>query len=137
MPAVSSAYELLVEDGYIRVVFRGTQDFATTNRAIADAARMAREKGLRAVMFDFTHADAKRYFTETVRHGEVAAELGFTTDLRTAFYRPTDFDVIDFMETVARNRGYDARAFTSEEQAVRWLRGEGPEVPGGLPPGDG
>ncbi|OGA55601.1 MAG: hypothetical protein A3G81_20170 [Betaproteobacteria bacterium RIFCSPLOWO2_12_FULL_65_14] len=118
---MSSAYDVVVEDGFIRVIYRGRQDFETTNRSIADAARLAKQAGITSVLFDFTFADPRGYFAETVRHGEMARDLGMSFEFRLAFYSPTQFDAVDFMETVARNRGYAARAFGREGDAVKWL----------------
>jgi hypothetical protein len=71
--------------------------------------------------FDFRLADPRGYFAETVRHGEIAGGFGLSIEFRIAFYSPSHFDAIDFMETVARNRGYTARAFRREEDALKWL----------------
>jgi len=118
---VSSAYEIAVEEGFLRVIYRGRQDFQVTNQSIADAARSAKRARIKAILFDFTHADPRGYFAETVRHGEMAGELGLTQEFRIAFHSPTQFEAVDFMETVARNRGYTARAFSSEDEALKWL----------------
>ncbi len=120
---MSSAYDLVVEGRFIRVIYHGRQDFDTTNESIAAAAERARQEGVTAVLFDFTFADPQGYFAETVRHGEMAGGLGLTLEFRIAFYSPTQFAAVDFMETVARNRGHTARAFGREEDAVKWLTG--------------
>lgn len=119
-----SAYDLVVERSFIRVIYHGRQDFETTNKSIAAAVERARQEGTTSVLFDFTFAEPQGYFAETVRHGETAGELGLTLEFRIAFYSPTQFDAIDFMETVARNRGHAARAFSREEDAVKWLTGQ-------------
>jgi hypothetical protein len=117
----SSSYDLRVEDGFIRVTYHGRQDFAITNNSIADAARLAKQAGITSVMFDFTSADPRGYLAETIKHGETAIEQGMSVEFRIAFYSPTHFDAVDFMETVARNRGYTARAFSDADAAVKWL----------------
>lgn len=109
-------------EGFIRVVFRGPQNFETTSNAIVEGARLVKRTGILDVMFDFQFADPKGYFAETVRHAEDAQELGLPLELRIAFFSPTQFDVVDFMATVAVNRGYTARAFSREEDALEWLR---------------
>jgi hypothetical protein len=119
----AAPYEIASGDGFIRVVYRGRLDFDITNRSVAEAALLGKQAGTYAVMFDFAAADPRGYFAETVKHGEMAAQLGMSTQFRIAFYSPTQFDAIDFMETVARNRGYDARAFKVEEEALKWLKG--------------
>lgn len=121
MDGISSAYEVAVEDGFIRVIYRGRQDFEITNKSVEEAAALAKQTGIKSILFDFAAADPRGYFAETVRHGEMAADLGMSVEFRIAFYSPTQFDAIDFMETVARNRGYTARAFRREEDAVKWL----------------
>lgn len=118
---MTADYELVLKDHFVRVIFHGKQDFVTTNQAIADAAQLAKQAGIKSVMFDFRLADPRGYFAETVRHGEIAPGLGLSVDFRIALYSPSSFDAIDFMETVAQNRGYTARAFRREEEAVKWL----------------
>ena len=118
---MSAAYEIVVENGFIRVIYRGRQNFEITNKSITEAAALAQQRGIKSFLFDFAAADPRGYFAETVRHGEMAADLGMSVEFRVAFYSPTQFDAIDFMETVARNRGYTARAFHREEDAVKWL----------------
>jgi hypothetical protein len=75
------------------------------------------------VLFDFSAGDPRGYFAETVRHAEMAGALGMSRQFRIAFYSPAQFDAVDFMETVARNRGYEARAFPDEAEALKWLTG--------------
>lgn len=118
---MSATYDVVAEAGFIRVFCRGRQDFETTNKVIAEAARLAKQTGIRSVLFDFALADPAGYFAEAVQHGEMATELGVALDFRLAFYSPADFQAVDFMETVARNRGYNARAFKDEKEALKWL----------------
>jgi hypothetical protein len=119
---MDSAYELYVADGILNVVFRGVQDFETTERAIAEGAKLLTGQGIGSVLFDFESANADAYFTETVRHAERAEKLGLSRQLRLAFYSPRNLDTLEFMATVAVNRGYTARAFTSRDEALLWLK---------------
>jgi len=118
---VASGYELVVADRLIRVVFRGPQDFQTTEDAIVEGSSLVKEKGLACVLFDFRFANPDGYFSEVVRHAERAEKLGLSHDLRIAFFSPTQGALMDFMATVAVNRGWNARAFRDEEAALKWL----------------
>ena len=119
---MDAGYVVQVADGVLRVVFRGRQDFETTENAIAEGARLLRDKNLGSVLFDFDAADASGYFAETVRHAEGAEKLGLAHELRLAFCSARDLEAMEFMATVAANRGYRARAFRREKDALRWLK---------------
>lgn len=119
---MDAAYSLSVVDGILQVVFRGMQDFQTTESAIAEGAKILAEQHIRRVLFDFEAAQANGYFTETVRHAERAEKLGLSRNLRLAFYGPHIRDTVEFMATVAANRGYTARAFGDRDEALRWLK---------------
>lgn len=119
---MDSRYDLFVADGILHVVFRGIQDFQTTENAITEGAKLLTEQKLDKVLFNFESAEANGYFTETVRHAERAEKLGLSRNLRLAFYAPHIRDTVEFMATVATNRGYTAHAFTSQEDAARWLK---------------
>jgi hypothetical protein len=121
---MDAAYELSIVEGVLQVVFRGAQNFDTTENAIQEGAKLLVEQGIGCVLFDFEAAQANGYFTETVRHAERAEKLGLSRDLRLAFYGPHIRDTVEFMATVATNRGYVARAFQDREEALRWLRKE-------------
>ncbi len=118
---MDAGYSLSVVDGILHVVFRGPQDFQTTENAIAEGAKILGERHIRRVLFDFEASNANGYFTETVRHAERAEKLGLSRDLRLAFYGPHIRDTVEFMATVAANRGYTARAFADRDEAMRWL----------------
>jgi hypothetical protein len=118
---VPSGYDILVEDRYLHVIYRGDQDFATTNQAIREAAQRARDSGAHALLFNISRSNRDGYISEVVRHAEMARELGLN-GFRIAFYGPPEkLDAVAFMETVARNRGFNARGFTDIDEAVKWL----------------
>lgn len=119
---MEASYALSVLDGILRVAFRGMQDFQTTENAIVEGAKMLAERHIRRVLFDFEAGNANGYFTETVRHAERAEKLGLSRNLRLAFYAPHMRDTVEFMATVAANRGYTARAFGDRDEALRWLK---------------
>jgi hypothetical protein len=96
-------------------------DYRASSR-IAEGAKRLAEQRIRRVLFDFQAAQADGYFTETVRHAERAEKLGLSRKLRLAFYAPDLPDSVEFMATVACNRGYTARAFGERDEAMRWLR---------------
>ena len=118
---MGSSYDLFVAHGVLHVVFRGVQDFQTTEAAIAEGAKMLKEHGILCVLFNFDAAIANGYLTETVRHAERAEKLGLSRQLRLAFFSSKHSDTVEFMATVALNRGYKARAFGSADEALAWL----------------
>jgi hypothetical protein len=88
------------------------------------------------VLFDLRQADLANYYSYTVRHGELAPRLGLDTSFVLAFVsRPGAIDVAQFMERVAINRGWRARAFTDLAAAEKWL-GASPSRPAMSPTND-
>jgi hypothetical protein len=123
---MDAGYELSVVDRVLQLVFRGKLDFETTERAIAEGAKVLTEQGIDTVLFDFAAADPNGYIAETVRHAERAERLGLSRNLRLAFYGGHSRDTVEFMATVASNRGYVARAFANRDDALHWLKQPAP-----------
>jgi hypothetical protein len=93
-----------------------------------DDAREAREKvdlliektGVADVLVDLREADS---FLDTVEIYEFAAD--FDSSMRIAMLYDADqsmFEDLQFLETVAINRGNDFSMHASRQEAVRWLR---------------
>ena len=118
--------ELLFDDepGFVRVRFTGLwsipKDSPVTKR-ILDECR-ARKKEL--LLIDFS--GVKLSLAERFRLG--ASALDFAGKLRkiAVIGRPDLMDRQRFGEMVARNRGINIRAFTSHDDAARWLLAEEP-----------
>ena len=117
-----SSFELWVYDRVVRVRQRGVPDFEETNRSLAGAAELAKASAIHHVLFDLRDADVANYYSYAARHAELAPSLGFDTGFTIAILgRPEAEEVLGFYEKVARSHGWQARAFTDEAAAERWI----------------
>jgi hypothetical protein len=115
-----------VARGVVVVQHTGRLEYADTNKAIAAAVEAAVKAGTKRVLFDLTRADVSNYYSYTVRHAEVAPELGLDTSYRLAFVGNQEaVDTLSFIETVTRNHGWKSRHFLDVDEAMRWLAGDG------------
>ena len=115
-------FEVEARAGVVVICLQGSLDYEETNRAISRAVEAAAKASTTRMLFDLRRADLANYYSYTVRHAEVAPRLGLHTGFTLAFLgAPAAHDVIAFMEMVARNRGWRARAFTRLGEAMKWL----------------
>ena len=121
-PPDDAKYDIREEQGIIRCVFRGRLHLPTTDKAIADSAAAATAAGCKSVLFDFANADFSDYVFASLEHARVARSLGLDSTFRIAFVNPTERHIVEYIETVARNRGYNAKAFTGYPEAIAWLK---------------
>jgi hypothetical protein len=114
---------ITVEDGIIRVVYRGKADFQVTTDMLRKVARIALENKSSLLLFDAREADYQGYQVEAINHAEQGPSLGNYRTFRIALLGPKGYDeMFRYFENVAVNRGYRSRAFTDESEAVAWLR---------------
>lgn len=101
----------------------GRLEYVDTNKAIAAAADAAKTKGTRLVLVDLTRADVANYYSHTVRHAEVAPDLGLDSTYKLAFVgSPEAVDILEFIVRVMSNHGWQARCFFNVDEAVAWLQ---------------
>jgi hypothetical protein len=115
-------FRIEVTKGVVVVTHTGRLEYADTNKAIAAASEAAVKAGTKQVLFDFRQADIANYYSYAVRHAEFAPDFGLDTTYKIAFLGlPEAIDVLSFMETVAKNHGWQARYFFHFEGALVWL----------------
>lgn len=62
-----------------------------------------------------------------MRHAELLPRIGFDASFRSAIVGlPGQADVMDFIVSVGRNRGWTVRRFLDMEEAVQWIHGKAP-----------
>jgi hypothetical protein len=116
-------FDVRADAGVCRVALHGALDYDESNKAIAAAAECAAQHRVDRVLFDLRDADASNYYSYIVRHAEEAPSLGFERSYRVAFVaRPESMPVVEFMALVARNHGWQARAFAEIDEADGWLQ---------------
>ena len=122
-PSAALKVEIQTRGGIVIVCLSGSLEYEETNQAIAAAVDAAGVGGTSRILFDMRRADLANYYSYTVRHAEVAPQLGLHTGFVLGFVGPRAAqDVLCFMENVARNRGWKARSFTSMVDAFKWLK---------------
>jgi hypothetical protein len=100
----------------------GRLEYADTNKAIAAAVAAAVEIGGKRILFDLSRADVSNYYSYSVRHAEFAPDLGLDTTYKLAFVGGSEaVDLLSFIETVTRNRGWKSRYFVDTDAAITWL----------------
>jgi len=120
---VTQDIQITVEDGLIRVVYRGVVEYGATTDMLREVARIGSEAQSRLVLFDVREADYRHYHAETIRHAQEGPALGIDQwTFRMAFLGSGINEMLRYIENVSVNRGFRVRAFTDEAEAVAWLR---------------
>lgn len=85
---------------------------------------MALEIGSKKIIIDARSSGLVNYYNYVVRHAELLPSIGFDGSFRSAIVGlPEQVDVMDFIVSVGRNRGWTVRRFVDMEEATRWLAG--------------
>ncbi|HZM36177.1 MAG TPA: hypothetical protein VFC18_17015 [Burkholderiales bacterium] len=102
----------------------GSPLFDETTRALAAVVKMALEIGSKKIIIDARSSGLVNYYNYVVRHAELLPSIGFDGSFRSAIVGlPEQVDVMDFIVSVGRNRGWTVRRFVDMEEATRWLAG--------------
>jgi len=121
---MSAKFDVYVDRGVVVVAHVGNLQFDQTNKAIIAAVEAARNVGSKRVLFDLRRAQLANYYSYSVRHAELAPELGLDTGYKLAVVgAPEAHDILSFMVRVARNRGWRCRCFFDVGRALKWLGG--------------
>jgi len=121
---MSQDNSITVEHGLIRVVYRGTVEYGATTAMLGEVARIGAETRSRLLLFDIREADYQNYYTDTVRHAQEGPALGIEQKtFRIAFLGSERNPMLQFIEDVTVNRGFEVKVFTEESEALAWLRG--------------
>jgi hypothetical protein len=111
-----------VRDGIVWVELRGDIAFQDSVRAMRMAAEAAREHGIDRLMFDIRGSRHPDFHASTLESARLAPDLGLNTALNCAVLGEAGDPRLPFIEDVAANRGFKARAFSDEPRAVAWLK---------------
>lgn len=124
-------YSLKLEGKFLKVTVWGDYDHGRAIEAFDEVMAVATEKGVAGVLFDCEelNADDKatmEQYEYSIHVVDRLAEVRRNPEagpMRLAYFgRPNPEDLEDFGETVAQNRGGNARFFTEKEEAEAWLR---------------
>jgi hypothetical protein len=113
--------ETELRDGVLWIRVAGVVLFQTALAAMKAAAEGARGHGTDRLIFDIrggTYPDFHASMLESVRR---ASDVGLTPALRIAILGLPGDPKLPFIEDVAANRGFRARSFSDEADAVAWV----------------
>ena len=106
----------------------GKTELAELQKVGTNLIHLAKQENCFCILTDLNHADLHvttleifnlpQYLTEIAK----AEELNVYS-LRRAFVALKDQAILDFYETVSRNRSHHTRLFFDFEEAKNWLRG--------------
>ena len=116
--------KITAEDGIVRVVYRGKVEFDLTTEMLREVAGMAMKNNASSLLFDIRDADYTHYHVEAIEHTEQGPALGIERTFRIAFLGASGEEMLQFVENVTTNRGYQSKAFTDESEALAWLRSD-------------
>jgi hypothetical protein len=119
---MSADIQIAVEQGITRVVYRGRFQFEVTTEMLRKVGRIAAENLSDRLLIDVREAGEGQYHVNAIRHAEQAHELGIDRGFRIALLVRQGDPRFPYVEDVLVNRGFQAKAFTDEAEALAWLR---------------
>ena len=114
--------QVKMEQGIVRVVYRGKPQFHLTTEMMREVGRVASENRSTMLLFDVREAEDSEYHVSAIKHTELAPALGINQSYRTALLGRKGDPRLPYIEDVAVNRGFRLKVFTDEAEAVAWLR---------------
>jgi hypothetical protein len=115
--------QITVEPELIRVVYRGKVEIDATTEMLRRVGQLAAEHQIQLLLFDLRTADYRNYYVGAIQHAEDGPSLGIKYTFRVAFLGMNGGPMLRYIEDVVVNRGYQARIFVDESEAITWLRG--------------
>jgi hypothetical protein len=101
-----------------KVVFSGLKHGDLMNIQIQE---LSKQYNCNRFLLDAGEMKLDNSFIDTYYLAEHFEKLGFKKDYRIAFIYSQDDDLYLFLELVLQNRGYAARFFKDEPEALEWL----------------
>jgi hypothetical protein len=114
--------QVTLRDGVVWVELRGEIAFQDSLRSMRAAAEAARAHRTDRLVFDIRASHHPEFHAATLESARMASDVGLSTALRCAVLGKPGDARLPFIENVAANRGFKARAFTDEAQALAWVR---------------
>ena len=115
--------QVALRDNIVWVELRGEISFNDSVRAMKAASEAARRHATDRLVFDIRGTHHPEFHAVTLESARMAPDIGLNTALRCAVLGDEkDRQRLTFIEDVAANRGFKARAFTDEQQALAWVK---------------
>ncbi|MBW1847959.1 MAG: hypothetical protein JRJ27_12640 [Deltaproteobacteria bacterium] len=109
-------------DETIYVKMLGEFDAKTLSESTASLVEELNRTSYRKILLDHSEATPLLSVLEQHERPEVAEKIGVQRECLVAIVYRKDHETYEFIETVARNKGFSVKIFTSTEEAVSWLR---------------
>jgi len=119
---MATDFQITVELGIIRVVYRGEVQFDRTTEMLRKVGRIALENQSAMLLIDAREAEDGEYHVSAIRHTEQAPALGIDQSFHIALLGREGDQRLQYAEDVMVNRGFQSKVFTDEAEAVAWLR---------------
>ena len=127
--AAPYAFRITLRGDVVVVTEQGLARFEDVEQALVAAISAAGDSG-KKILFDHRLADISNYYGYIVRHAETALRIGLDATFRVALLgTPEQDDILSFMVTVGRNRGWNSRCFSDLDEALAWLHMDLDESP--------
>ena len=116
----------MIDGGVIELRFSGASDVREHEKSRDDVADLCREKGLTRVLVDMSEQTSFEggATMDLFGFGESFVKGKFPRSAAIAVVNPVSeeaADDVEFVVTVARNRGFSMELFRDTEEALKWL----------------
>ncbi len=116
-------FKFSFNDGIVHVVYTGDIEFEKTANMMTVVGKIASENNSNLLYFDVREVGTGSYHTNAIKHTENAPSRGIDRSFRVAFFgREDDYERLRYIENVMVNRGFQAKIFFDEFEAIAWLK---------------
>ncbi len=121
---MTKGYRIFPEHGYVRVSYVGKTRYEVANEMLHELIHICEKTNSKQVLLDLCDADYGDAYATSIQHVKDAPAMGYDTSYRVAILgAEEDSGMLQYIEDVAVNRGFQVRAFVDEFEALEWLRG--------------
>jgi hypothetical protein len=118
---MAGTIEFLPDKGYILARISGPVSLQIARRLIADVAEASRKNGCTRIMMDVRQATAKASTLDLHGFASHLEDYGLDRLMKVAVVTSKTLGSPHFVETVARNRGFDLTVFYHYAEGEAWL----------------
>lgn len=116
------------EGDYVKVISNGVKRLKYSTELWKGVVETCREHDCRYIL-GVSYTTKPLRTMEAYKHADLFRELGMTHEYKIAWVEsnPETIETTYFVETVLVNRGFTARIFDDEKNALEWLLDDGTE----------
>ena len=117
----SGSFDCELVNGVVWLRIRGSVSAKLGDAIMAEAIKTGIDNGCHRLLYDMREARLGESISNLYDRPEQAQVLGFDRTHRAAMLCSGIDEKVEFLETVARNRGFQFRIFTDEAECLAWL----------------